>query len=296
MSFRDFSLFAGVCLIWALNTIISKVMISDYHIPPLFFGAARFLVVAIVVSPWLLPAPRPLWRLLVIGVCMGAGTFALTFIGLQTASPSTAAIVAQIGLPITTLLSVVVLGETIHWRRGLGIALSFVGVLIVMWHPGEMAVSVGLLWCAAGAVAGSVAAVMMKQMDGVKPLRFQAWVGLSSFLPLSILSAWLEPGSLTIARAAGWPLVASVLFSALIVSAVAHTLYYRMIQRYEANLVAPLTLMVPLFTIALGVVITHDPFDLQLAIGAAIALTGVLIIALRKNHVAPLLLLLRLRA
>ena len=46
-------------------------------------------------------------------------------------------------------------------------------------------------------------------------------------------------------------------------------------------------------TIAFGVLITHDHFDMRMAIGAALALTGVLIVALRRNHVAPLLLLLR---
>ena len=50
----------------------------------------------------------------------GRGNFALLFIGLQTASPSMAAVVIQAGVPITTLLSVLILHERIHWRRGAG--------------------------------------------------------------------------------------------------------------------------------------------------------------------------------
>jgi drug/metabolite transporter (DMT)-like permease len=45
----------------------------------------------------------------------------------------------------------------------------------------------------------------------------------------------------------------------------------------------------------LGVIVTRDRIDLPMAIGSAVALVGVLIIALRKNHVAPLLMLMRLR-
>jgi drug/metabolite transporter (DMT)-like permease len=45
----------------------------------------------------------------------------------------------------------------------------------------------------------------------------------------------------------------------------------------------------------MGVLITKDHFDLRMGIGAALALAGVLIIALRPNHVAPLLLLFRNR-
>jgi drug/metabolite transporter (DMT)-like permease len=52
--------------------------------------------------------------------------------------------------------------------------------------------------------------------------------------------------------------------------------------------------MTPLATIALGVLITNDPFGPRMAIGTAVALTGVTIIALRRNHVmAPLALMRR---
>jgi drug/metabolite transporter (DMT)-like permease len=76
----------------------------------------------------------------------------------------------------------------------------------------------------------------------------------------------------------------------------AHTGYYFLIGRYEANLISPLTLMTPLATIALGVAIFHDPFGLRTALGTAVALGGVLIIALRRNQVMPLLLAIRNRA
>jgi drug/metabolite transporter (DMT)-like permease len=61
---------------------------------------------------------------------------------------------------------------------------------------------------------------------------------------------------------------------------IAHTAYFGLIQRYEVNLLQPLMLMTPLANIALGVMITHDHFDFRMAIGSAVALAGVLIIAL----------------
>jgi len=296
VSLRDLGLLAGVCLLWALNTIFSKIAVTDLAIPPLFLGALRFGLVGLVVFPFLFPAPRPLWRLLVVGLAMGGGTFALAFIGLKTASPSAMAIVSQLGVPATTILSVLILGETIHWRRGLGIVLSLGGVVLVMWNPEDFSISTGLLLGAAGAIIGSFGAVTMKQMEGVKPLTFQAWVGVISFVPLMALSLIFEPEAPGRALAAGWPFVGIILFSALAVSVLGHTTYYFLIQRYEANLIAPLTLMMPLMTIALGVAITHDPFTVREGIGTIVALTGVLIIALRRDHVAPLVQLLRPRA
>ncbi|MFZ3007418.1 MAG: DMT family transporter [Phenylobacterium sp.] len=296
MSLRDFLLLAFVCVVWAANNIVSKFVVTHLGVPPMFYAAVRFAVVLIAVFPWLLPMPRPRWRMLVVGVLMGAGTFALVFIGLQTASPSAVAIVSQVGVPITTLLSFLILRERLTGRRVVGMLLTLTGVLAVMWDPHGFKISTGLLFIVAASFLGGLGAVMMKQMEGVKPLRLQAWVGLSSLAPMAVLTILLEPGQVQAGIDAGWPFVASALFSGLVVSVVAHTLYYSLIQKYEANLISPLTLMTPLATIAMGVVFTNDVFDLRMAFGTAVALAGVLVIALRPSQAMALLVALRNRS
>ena len=286
MSLRDFLLLVGICLIWATNNVVSKVVVSDWQVPPLFYAAVRFALVAALTLPWLRPMPSPAWRIITVGLLMGGGSFALLFMALQTVSPSAAAVVSQAGVPITTLLSILILGERIHWRRGLGITLTLIGVLVVVWEPG-FAISAGLLLVLAAAASGSLGAVLMKQMGDIAPLRFQAWVGMSSALLLAPLTLVLETPDWGQLAAVKWQFAAAVVFSALVVSVGAHTLYYVLIARYEANLIAPLTLITPLATIGLGVVITNDQLDTQMIIGSAIALTGVLIVAVRRTK-API--------
>src|SRR3546814_18237186 len=77
-----------------------------------------------VMWPWLLPMPRPAWRIVAIALCLGGGSFSLIFVGLQTVSPFEAAILLQLVVPFTMMLSVLVLGERIYSRRGLDIALT----------------------------------------------------------------------------------------------------------------------------------------------------------------------------
>lgn len=282
---RDFAILVFVCLVWAASNVLSKLVVGDWGVPPLFYAAVRFALVAAVTLPWLRPMPRPFWRLLLIGLGMGAGNFALLFIGLQTASPSAAAVVLQVGVPITTLLSFVLLGETLGGRRLLGTALTLAGAIAVMWNPGGFHLSTGLWFIAGAAATGSLGAVLMKQMEDVEPLRFQAWVSFVSLWPLALGTLLFEADHIEHAKSAGWPLVGAILFSALVVSVVAHTTYYRLIQRYEANLLAPLTLMTPLATITLGILITGDRFDLRMGIGTLLALAGVLLIA--RERTAP---------
>jgi O-acetylserine/cysteine efflux transporter len=69
----------------------------------------------------------------------------------------------------------------------------------------------------------------------------------------------------------------------------AHTAYYGLIQRYEANLLAPLTLMTPLSAIALGVMLNGERLDARMVAGAGLALLGVLAVALRARPRSALL-------
>ena len=47
MSLRDFGLLALVCLVWASNNIVSKYVVSHLGLPPLFYAAIRFGIVAL---------------------------------------------------------------------------------------------------------------------------------------------------------------------------------------------------------------------------------------------------------
>lgn len=282
MGTRDFLLMVAVCVVWGLNNVVSKLVVSTLDVPPLFYAALRFALVAALTIRWILPVPRPLWRIVAVGLAMGAGSFGLIFIGLTMSSPSAAAVVVQAGVPITTLLSVLILGERIHWRRGLGISLTLIGVLVVIWKPG-FAVSTGLLFVLASACMGSIGAILMKQMHGISPLRFQAWVSLVSVCALTLASGLFEHGQWQVAQSAGWSLAAALMFSVVVVSIGAHTTYYGLIARHEANLIAPLTLMTPLSTIAFGMTITGDKLEPHMIAGTVLALVGVLIVALRRS-------------
>jgi drug/metabolite transporter (DMT)-like permease len=295
MALRDFALLMAMCLVWAVNNIVSKYVVSVLEAPPLLYAAGRFVIVAACLFPFLRPAPRPIWRLMLTAFLMGGGNFGLMFVGMKYATPSTVAVVLQLGMPATLILSMIFLGERLDRRRWFGIGLTFAGVLTVMWNPQGMAFTGGLLLVAAATLMSAVGVILTKQIEGLRPITFQAWVGWTSLFPMVALSAWLEPNQLQIGWAAGWPFLAAILFSALVVSLGAHTVYVTLLQRYEANLISALIVVTPLVTIVLGVTIMHDPFGPRLLIGSALALVGVLVIALRSNQLMSLLMALRSR-
>ena len=285
MSGRDFALLALVCFVWGVNLPLTKWVVED--VPPIFAAALRFIGIAIVLAPFLRPVPRQLGLVLLVSLCVGGVHFALLFLGLANAPASAAAIVGQLGLPFSTILSVIFLQEVVRWRRGLGIVLSFVGVVVIAYDPSSFGVSLGLLFIVASALVASIGGVWMKRMDPLPALNLQAWVGLFSIAPACAASALFETNQVEGLISAGPLAWVAIGFSILVVSIFGHAVYYTLLKRYDVTLLAPLTLMTPLWAVAIGIFALGEAVTGKLLLGGALTLAGVALIAMRRNAVLP---------
>jgi len=282
MSFRALLIMAFCNIAWALNVVVSKLAITDFSAPPLFYALVRSIIVAAVLIPLLRPLPAKLWQVLVIGLAISGGSFALLFMGLETATPSAAGVVSLSGAPMTVLFAILFLGEKVRWRRGLGIGLAFGGVLFAMAGENQMQTSTGLLLVFLSAMVGALGTVFVKRLD-LSSIRLQGWAAVASVAVLLPLSLTLESGQFAALAASPWELAACLVFASLVVSIGAHTAYFRLLGEYDANLVVPLTLFTPILTIVFGAWLTGDAIGERLVIGGAIALAGVAIIVLRPS-------------
>ena len=288
MSPASLGLMILVNLAWALNTIVSKIAVGTLGLPPIFYAGARGAIVALVLLPLLRLKPAQLPLVLVTGLSISGGSFALLYLGLLTASPSAAGIVMLSGVPLTVVFAILLLGERVRWRRGLGILLTFVGVLLAMTGTGEgsLTMSGGLWLVFAGSFVAALGSIYVKRLE-IDSFRLQAWASLASVAFLMPLSAVLEPSPFVAMAASPWEVAGCLLFAAVVVSIGAHGTYYHLLQKHDANLVVPLTLMNPLFTVALGAWLTDDPVGPRLLAGGAIAILGGAIILMRPSETVP---------
>ena len=270
-------------VVWALNVVISKLAVDDLGMPPLAYAFARSLLVMLVLLPFLRPVPRGLGKILLVGLAISGGSFALLFMGLETASPAATGVVSLSGAPLTVLFAILFLGEQVRWRRGLGIALTFAGVLVSVMGEGALEMGTGLLLVFASALVGALGSVFVKRLE-ISSLRLQAWAAVASSVVLLPLSIGLESGQTGALAADPLAIAGCLVFASLVVSVGAHTVYFRMLKEHDTNLVVPLTLLTPLFTIALGAWLTGDPVGPRLLVGGAIAIAGVAIILVRPSE------------
>jgi O-acetylserine/cysteine efflux transporter len=267
--------------------VITRWTVTVADVPPVFFAGVRLGLVGLVLAPFLFPAPRQIGLMFLIAMGMGAVQFGLLFLGLANASASAAAVIGQLGVPITTIFSMVFLGEQIGWRRGLGIVMSFAGVMIIAIDPMNFSLSLGLIFLILSAMASSGASILMKRIEPMSAMKLQGWVGSFSVIPLMAMSFATEGGQAE-AVLSGDPLVyLSTAFAVLAVSVFGHGSFYRMIKRYDVTLISPLTLMTPVWGVALGIWLLGEPLTAKLIIGAIVALAGVGVIMVRPNRRFP---------
>ena len=289
MNFRDFTLLSAVCFVWGLNLVVTRWVVADAGVPPLFFAGLRFAGIALVLVWFLRPIPKNLGTLFLIAMGMGAVHFALLFTGLANAEASSVSVVGQLGVPFSTLMSMAFLGEVVGWRRGLGIMLAFAGAILIAVDPQTFQFSFGLIYVVFAALVASGAGILMKRMPSISAMQMQAWIGLFSFAPLFAVSGLIESDQNGWGAFidGGWLVWAATAFAVLGVSVFGHGGFYTLIKKYDISLLSPLTLMTPVWGVVLSIVILGETLTLQLVVGAAISLGGVFVILIRPNKAMP---------
>lgn len=283
----DFVLLVAVCLMWALNLVVTRWSVTDGGVPPIFFAAIRVSLLALVLLPFLLPVPRQIGLVFLIAMGMAGIHFGLLFLGLANATAGTAAVIGQLGVPFTTILSVVFLGERIGIWRLAGIGLAFAGVMIIVLQPDQISLSAGVLYLLVAAFVGSLANILMKRIDPMPAMRLQAWIGLFSITPLMATSAMLETDQMAAYLAPDWRIYVASAFAVGGVSVFAHGSFYSLIKRYDVTLLSPLTLMTPVMSVLLGVALLGEALTWTMVAGGLIALCGVAVIGMRPNRRFP---------
>jgi len=282
LPFPALAVLMGCNLAWALNIVVTKIAVGELGVPPLFYTVLRSALVLVVLFPLLRPVPKQLGRVLLIGFAISGGSFALLFAGLKTATPSAAGIVNLSSAPLAVLFAVVFLGEKVGWRRGIGMVLALAGVLLAMGSPEDTGSITGLALVFGAAVVGSLGSVFVKTIT-LDAVRLQAWAAVVSLAALVPATLLFESGQIAAVEANPVPVALCSLFAGIVVSVGAHSAFYRILQRHDANVVVPLTLMTPLLTIGLGAWLTGDAIGWPLLAGGALAMVGVGVIVVRPS-------------
>ena len=289
----DILLAVVIMLIWGMGVVVAKAGMA--HFPPILLMALRFALAAACLV-WFFRPPWPLlpaifWAALV-GVTIQN---ALTHTGLWGIDASTAALLLNLEAPFGVLLAWLWLGDRMNPRQFCGMLLAFIGAGIIAGEPRLSGSFAHVLMVLGGALTFAMGQVMVKRLglgnDGTKTANHQKKTTISGFVVLTwlavlgtpqlfIASALFESGQLTAiatASAAAW---SAVLYLGVVMTALGYAMWYRLLGIYPVSRMMPFLLLVPVSTVAGGILFLGERLTANMLVGGLIAIAGVVIINL----------------
>lgn len=272
--------FMSLGLIW--GTSYTFIKLADSGLTPsqvvlgrLLIGMVTLLVI-IRIGRVKLPASGRVWAHFCVTAALGmVAPFLLLAWGEQYASAAMAGVLIA-SLPLCTLAAVTVLlpAERASWQKIGGLLTGFAGVVIIFapWQSG--AGSVGGQFAVLGAAACyAMQTVYIRKFlspRGIPALALAA----AQLIVAVILQAVITPALPWHAPRLTWEVMVSVLALGAFGSAVAYTLYFRLIADLGATTASTVNYLVPVVAIVASVAVLSDSITWNMLCGVALVLAG----------------------
>jgi len=279
-----------VTAFWGASWVAAKIIVAEIH--PFVAGSVRFIIVFLILIPvflWReglqgLPKKRDLPLLFFQGLT-GVFLYNVFFLkGMQTTSPINGALIVM-GCPVLTVLfSAFYLKESLHKMQLAGFFLAFLGVLVVIgqgslaalsqirYHPGDLLIVLCTLAFALYNIGGKVAS------GRISPLGITTFSAGIGAVMLTILA--YPYYDLTELAKASWPAWASMLFLAVLATALAFALWFESINRIGTSRAAAFLYLVPVAAAMTAILVLREKIYLYHLIGGLLVFAGVYV----ANH------------
>ena len=274
--------------VWGASFLFARVAVPEFGAVPLV--GVRLAVAALVLAVPLVLAGhlkllRDRWRLfLLVGAINSAIPFTLFAWSLQSLSAGEASVLNATAALFAGLIAFAVLGERMSVRRSAGLAVGFVGVILLVWHKltfsgNIVAIGAGLL---AALLYGIASHIITRRLPGVPPIAVSAGsLGFAALLqiPLAIARA---PTAMPSGRA--W-LAALVL--GVVCTAGAYLMYFRLVKNIGPTRAITVTYGIPAFGILWGFLFLHESVSILTLIGGVVIVLGTAMVKLPDRGTRP---------
>ena len=272
--------------LWGASFFFFKILVAAW--PPMTVVMGRLILASLALNliarsrkDWS-PPPREVWPgLLALGALTAAIPFSLIAYG-ETKITSGLASILNATTPIFTLLIAHVLtkDDRLSWRRGLGVALAFLGVVVVVGPSAFTSVGraalPGELAALAAALTYGFAGVYGRRFRGLKPMQIavgQVTGGALLITPMALI--FEHPWTLPLAAMTVWGALVGL---ALLSTALAFLIYFRILSTAGATNVSLVTCISPIVAIALGFLLLGERLDPRNFAGLGLIALGLIAI------------------
>jgi len=285
----DFARLVAVPAIWGGTFVAGKIVVAT--LTPLMGSFARYVVacVALLIAVFVLEGGLPRlsgrqWAATFVLGLFGVFSYNLFFMGALDELPaSRAALIIALNPAITIAISAIALKENLGARRWLGVVVALLGVAIVV-SRGDLAtlgaggVGLGELYMFAAVTSWALYTILgRKVLGGLSPLAATNYAALWGTLLLGLVAApafdTLHPTLFD------WRMVVSLLYLGILGTALAFVWYYMSVKKVGASTTSIFNNLVPVFGVAISVLVLGEPLLVSMLVGGAVTILGVLMVS-----------------
>ncbi len=284
----DWLLFIVLGFMWGSSYLFIKIGV-DAGLPPFTLIALRLgigfalLATVVVAAREALPRDAKTYgHLIVMGAVNIAIPFSLiTWAELTVDSALAAILNAAVPLFVILIAAVFLHDERITFNRLAGLAVGFIGVVVLVgFDPtkvasGSLAGEIALIGSTLSYACGAVYA--KRNIHGLRPMIpaiFQVGFALAM---VTVLAFVFERPIDVVSRITPEALFA-VIWLGILGSGLAYLVFFRLLGRWGATRTSMVAYLLPVYGIALGALVLHEHVDLRLLIGTALVIGGVALV------------------
>lgn len=290
MEIRHIFMVLIVTLGWGFNFIVMKFGLQD--LPPYLFLFLRFTL-TVIPAIFLVPRPKvPLPLVLIIGLCLGFGQITLLLLGLHLGMPAgLSSVVLQSQAFFTVILAAFMAKEIPHLGQMLAMIVAFIGIALVgmtvmTGNIGVETPSITAFSCVIlGAIFFAIGNVLVKTYGANNVLGLVVWSSAASPVPLLLMTLTLEGPDLILSslQNISWKGITAVMYSGLFSSILCGTLWGKLFVRYPASLVAPFSLLIPVFALILSSLFLKESLSETVLLASTLVIIGLVLNQLPKK-------------
>ncbi|MCP4425943.1 MAG: DMT family transporter [Chloroflexi bacterium] len=284
MRLKNFLWILLLAAIWGPSFLFIKVAVQE--LPPITLVTVRIGLASLTLYLILrlqgrkLPGWGRIWRhFAVMGFFASAFPFVLFSWGELYVDSALASILNGTTPIFTVVLAhFLVADDRMTPAKLVGTLLGFTGLLAIVAPTlagGMRAETFGLLAMATAALCYAATIIYSRRyLRGLPPLvapAAQLLMAALFLLPVSLIVD--RPFTLSLPS---WPAIGSVLALSLLGTAVAYVVYYNVIERMNATELSMVTYLIPIFGVALGIIVLGEQPGWTAYVGSALILLGVM--------------------
>lgn len=288
MRFRHVALATAVMALWGFNFVVIDVGLNSF--PPLLFAALRFVVAAIPAVFFVGLPCVSWWWIIVIALPLGVGQFGLLFTGMQLGLPAgLASLVLQSQAVFTLLLAAALLHERIRGAQAAGLLLAFAGIAVAGFDLGQTSPLLAFCLGIGAAAMWGVANVAIRKARPPDTFNLIVWISVVPPVPLFALSLLTEgpTANLEAIRDISLGGLGALAYISYLSTVVGFGVWGWLLRRYDAGVVAPYSLLVPIFGLSSAALVLDERFGPMRMIAAALIIGGVALVSTRRRRPTP---------